>query len=143
MGSSAGISHDVEHGVYIFLDGVWRRVNWGGVLSNSEGRKLIVYYGNTRCRACREFNRVWNSVAEAVRGFDDVRLAAVVCGWFEEDCRSEEARRLFSTQMILASPTMIAYCVKGGRSLELKRVEGALRTSQLAEFILAVRARQC
>jgi len=144
MAATEKISHEVKHGVY-YLDGnQWRSVSWDEVFKGVDGGKVIVYYGNTLCGACMAFNIVWNSVASVVKGkYRDVRLVAVMCGWFEERCESNEARELFAKNRVWGTPTVVAYCVKGGEIKEIDRSEGTMTTDQLIEFILKNKEREC
>ncbi len=144
MPDTKTINHEVEHGIYMFDGQVWRSTSWEDIFKKVNGAKVIVYYGNTLCGACMAFNIVWNSVASVIKEkFADIKLATVMCGWFEERCQSNEARELFAKNRVWGTPTIVVYCARDGVVKELDRAEGTMTTDQLVEFIMKNRKKNC
>ncbi len=130
------------HGVYTYdpisktwvletVDGEWRPSGTG---------LLFIYFDNTRCPACRLYDKYWFEFAE--RRGDELKLSIVLCAWFAHDCRSESAKKMFREYDVHASPTTLILCLKNGETVVIGKHEGVLRLEELIAIHAASR-RMC
>lgn len=138
------IDHKVSHGIYVFnpQEKVWLPADPSEALSG-DGLKLL-YFGNTKCAACTVFNVYWNLLADKVsKGKVDLRLVAVICGWFAGECSSEDAKRLFREYKVNASPTLVFLCGNSGSAVEVDRIEGVWDDKRLLNKALKILESEC
>jgi thiol-disulfide isomerase/thioredoxin len=137
------INAKVPHGVYRFNReaGVWEPLPEDGKpLALSEDGVYVVYFGNTKCPACRVYDTIWNLYIDTVgRNLEGVTHYAVICGWFAGECSSEKAALSFKQFDVRASPTTLVVRVSGGSSVSMERLEGVVPQTKIVEAINKVR----
>jgi len=130
------------HGIYVYESDKegWRLIAVDGpAWSPRSNGPYLVYFDNTRCPACRLYDEYW---FDFIRGRGrDVRLIIVLCAWFARECLSQAASATFKAYDIHASPTTIALCSRGGRTIWEKRYEGVLTLEELVAIHASLRER--
>ena len=131
MSNTSNFGLPSSHGAYIYNKA--KRV-WSP-LSNlyRVGEKFaIVYFKNTKCSACREFDKHWTRFVEiASARYTDTDFYLVICGWFAEDCDSNYAKALFQKYDIYASPSVLFLHSDGRNEKIIERISGVLSFKQL------------
>ncbi len=62
-------------------------------------------------------------------------LVVVVCGWFEEDCGSREAAKLFDTMAVYGTPTIVSVCKKNGEIVSVSVHPGFKSPGELRDIV--------
>lgn len=131
------------NGIYVYSPktGKWMLVTSGGdeepFTPRSDGF-FVIYFDNTRCPACRAYDKVWFPYVEGrapelwERGF---RFIIVLCDWFARECGSKAAAESFRKYGVRASPTTILVAVKGGEQVRLERYEGVLNADEIKPVV--------
>ena len=128
------------HGIYVYD----RRSNsWvlatveGDAWDPEEDGLYMVYFDNTRCPACRLYDKYWFDFASTRGG--EVNLVIVLCAWFAHECRSPAAAASFRKYEVHASPTTLILCRRNGEDIYVKKHEGILRLEELIAIYVDAR----
>lgn len=129
------------NGIY-YLDGSsWKMLRSEG-LPLHPGEKgdgiYIVYFDNTKCSACRRFDKEWFPFVKDNAG--KAMFFIVLCDWFARDCSSKAASLSFMLNEVRASPTTIFFKVKNGEVIKQERVEGVVSKQKLEEMLAKISA---
>ncbi|MEB3765437.1 MAG: thioredoxin family protein [Desulfurococcales archaeon] len=124
------VSHEMEHGIYIYNGKGWTRIS--GIKDVPDGASIL-YFSNARCPACKEFNKTWNDMTKELQ--EKVSLVVVLCGWFEEDCSSREAAKLFDTMAVFGTPTIVSVCKKNGEIVSVSVHPGFKSPEELRDIV--------
>ncbi|WP_143522160.1 TlpA family protein disulfide reductase [Pyrodictium delaneyi] len=136
-----------RNGIYVYdrERGVWRlyRVEGGAFQLGELGDGVyVVYFGNTRCKACRSYDEYWHPFVETVgRELEGYHFVIVLCDWFTHRCSSPAASASFREHRVLASPTTLLAYVVGGKTVYQEKYEGVLTRDELEKVVPSFRER--
>ena len=133
------IGADSPHGIYLYdrLNDEWvlASVDGEAFLPKSDGY-YIIYFDNTRCPACRKYDKYWFPyVRKVAKELSDHYFVIVLCEWFARNCRSESASKTFATFDVHASPTTYLLHVKDGEVAYKEKYEGYLTDTELEKVV--------
>jgi len=127
------------NGIYMFRDGSWKLLRSDGLpLHPGEmGDGIyVLYFDNTKCPACRRFDREWFPFVKENSG--KAMFFIILCDWFARECSSKAASLTFTLNEVRASPTTIFFRVAGGEVAKQERIEGVVSKQQLDEALSRV-----
>ncbi|MEZ0346309.1 MAG: hypothetical protein ABWK01_07150 [Infirmifilum sp.] len=121
--------YSAEKGGWILLDQPWP----------SDNGVYVIYFDNTRCPACRKFDKTWFSFVEknAKQGKDAYFIIAL-CDWFARQCSAEPARKLFECFDVHVSPTVVFLVREDGRVKRSLKHEGVMTLDRLAMAFIVI-----
>ncbi|MCD6428676.1 MAG: hypothetical protein J7L12_03565 [Desulfurococcales archaeon] len=133
------IGADSPHGIYLYdrLNDEWvlASVDGEAFMPKSDGY-YIIYFDNTRCSACRKYDKYWFPyVRKVAKELSDHYFVIVLCEWFARNCRSESASKTFATFDVHASPTTYLLHVKDGEVAYKEKYEGYLTDAELEKIV--------
>ncbi len=140
MPNTSDFSLPSSHGVYVYdkVSEMWSPIS--GLRRTREGFS-IVYFKNTKCSACREFDKYWTRFVENMSArYVDTDFYLVVCGWFAGDCNSKYAKALFQEYDIYASPSLLFLYNVGKSEKIVEKISGVLNVNQLEMIYEMIRA---
>ncbi len=139
------IDSSSPHGVYVYNK---EKKAWvltqtsGGPFKPEKDGLYVVYFGNTRCPACKAYDTIWYPYVELLGWkLEDVEFVVVLCEWFTHKCFSEAARNSFKEYNVKASPTTLFVCLKNGEKVFEEKVEGVKDMKFLASKIEEMRGK--
>lgn len=129
-----------SHGVYMYskVKRMWSPVSKLHLTKEGFG---IVYFKNTKCSACHEFDKHWTRFVETMSArYADTDFYLVVCGWFARECNSKNAKALFQKYDIYASPSLLFLYNDGKSEKIIEKISGVLNFKQLEIIYEIIRA---
>ncbi|MEM4463421.1 MAG: hypothetical protein QXR98_04240 [Fervidicoccaceae archaeon] len=124
------------NGIYFLNDGHWKlyRVDGLPLHPGEQGDGIYAFYfDNTKCGACRRFDREWFPFVE--KNATKAKFFIILCDWFARECSSKAASLTFTLNEVRASPTTIFFKVLGGEIKEQERIEGVVQRQKLEEVL--------
>jgi len=133
------VEADSPHGIYVydFNKEKWilKQVSGNPALPWSDGY-YVVYFDNTRCPACRNYDNYWFPFVKVFgRMFPEVNYVIVLCDWFARECVSEAASGAFKKFDVHASPATILLRVSNSEIKEKIEVSGVKKIDELLKLI--------
>jgi hypothetical protein len=131
------------HGIYVYTGEGWKLLRREGEpfrLGELGDGIYVVYFDNTRCPACRIYDREWYPFVEKHR--DEAHFVIVLCEWFARVCNSPAASRSFLEYRVRASPTTMFARVENGSVVEQVKREGALPGYELDLILESIKGRR-
>ncbi|BES81833.1 hypothetical protein [Pyrodictium abyssi] len=136
-----------RNGIYVYdrEHGAWRllRVDGGAFQLGELGDGVyVVYFGNTKCKACRSYDGYWHPFVEsAAPRLEGYHFVIVLCDWFTHRCASPAASASFREHRVHASPTTLLAYVAGGKTVYQEKYEGVLTREELEKVVPSFRER--
>lgn len=123
-----------QNGIYVLNEGHWKLYRTDGLPLHpgEQGDGIyVLYFDNTKCGACRRFDKEWFPFAAENAG--KAKFFIVLCEWFARNCASKAASLTFTLHEVRASPTTIFFKVINGEIAKQERFEGVVSKQKLEE----------
>jgi len=101
--------HEINtEGVFIYINGKWERINLGqSPWVPPDNSSYLVYFKNTQCPHCKEFDPIWGEYVDKYASKDNVTPVQIVCTWFTQQCTDPTAYASFSAYRVPFSPALM------------------------------------
>ena len=128
-------------GVYIYENGVWRRLEVEGPYIPLENGVYIIYFRNRMCAGCKNFDYIWRRFIDVFKkGFGKPVL--IQCTDFFYNCNSQSASDSFIFYLVFSTPQVIVAIIEDGIPIYIERETYFENVESLESFVYGVYERK-